>query len=157
MKSTWSIQGPFVAHRLALLNSPAWHALSGRGIKVLSRIELELLKHGGKNNGELVIPYSDFQLCGGGHKSLIARAIREAEVLGLLEIKRGRGGNGQLREASKYRLTYLPAGGAEPTDEWSKINSTQKAHEKLQTIKRKRQQSGWLQSAKLAKAISSTA
>jgi hypothetical protein len=148
-----SILGPFVPHRLALLNSCAWQALSGQGFKVLSRIELELMRHGGKDNGQLVIPYNDFQEFGAGHKPIVARAIREAEALGLLVVRRGRGGNGRKREPSKYRLTYLPANGAAPTDDWSKIASREEAQAKLQSIKPKRRQSKWFKSAQMAEVI----
>jgi hypothetical protein len=148
MKPGKTIQGPFVPHRLAILRSPAWQALSGQGLKVLDRIELEHLMHGRKDNGHLVIPYSDFLACGIGQRPMIARAIREAEVLGLLAVKRGR-----LRDPSKYRLTYVPADGADPTNDWSRITTKEEAQAKLQSARRKRPQSEWFKSARLARIL----
>jgi hypothetical protein len=127
---------PFVKHHRALLQSHAWRALSGDGHKVLSRIELEHLAHGGRNNGNLIVPYNDFEVYCVGHRRVITRGLREAEALGLLQIIRGRGGNGEFCAPNQYRLTYLPCGSDQPTDDWNEIKSIDDAMARLKSAKK---------------------
>jgi hypothetical protein len=135
---------PFVMHQRVLLESPAWRALSGDGRKVIDRIELEHLRHGGRDNGRLIVLYDDFRAYGIGHSRVINRGLREAEALGLLEIKRGRAGNGETRAANLYRLTYLSAGNQKPTDEWRQFKTIGEAKARLNDVKRSPSRSTWL-------------
>jgi hypothetical protein len=67
------------------------------------------MAHAGTANGMLVVTYDDFEEYG-IRRSSIARAIREAEALGLIFVsERGRGGNAEFRRASRYGLTWLPS------------------------------------------------
>src|SRR5262245_36039997 len=43
-----------------MLSSPAWRALTGNAMKIVMRILLEHLRHGGIENGKLPVTYSDF-------------------------------------------------------------------------------------------------
>jgi hypothetical protein len=72
MKARKTIDGPFVPHRLALLESYAWRALSREAHLALHRIEIEHLRHGGKENGALVVPYDHFLTYVGGNRRGIA-------------------------------------------------------------------------------------
>src|SRR4051794_21230259 len=54
----------FLLHYRELLESPAWLGLSPRALKVLGRLELEHLRHGGQDNGKLPVIYDDFQALG---------------------------------------------------------------------------------------------
>jgi hypothetical protein len=143
---------PFIMHTLALLNSPAWRALSGEARVLLSCIEIAQMKTGGHKNGELVVTYDEFEACGIGHRRKIVRALRDAEALGLLKIHRGRAGNGKWRQPNIYTLTYLEAEDREPTNEWASIKTIDEAKARLASVKRPRKPSKWLK-AKTAKVV----
>jgi hypothetical protein len=132
----------FVKHERCLLESPAWQVLSGDGHKLLSRIELELLRHGGRDNGCLIVTYADFIAYGIGTRRIVKRCLIEAEALGLLEIRRGN--NGDIRAANMYRLTYLPAGNQAATGEWRQFKTIEDAKAKLSSPVKSRGRSAWL-------------
>jgi len=136
--------GPFVMHTLALLNSPAWRALSREAHLLLARIEIEHMKHGGKQNGALIVPHGDLENYISGYCRVVSRALRDAEVLGLLKIRRGRAGIGKWRQPNAYRLTYLETEGQEATDEWAEIKTIDDAKARLASVKRRRRASKWL-------------
>jgi hypothetical protein len=116
------IGGQFVAHRIDMLRSPAWCALSLSARRVLDRIEIELADHGGADNGKLPVTYDDFEKYG-LHRHAIGPAMREAVALGFVEItEAGRAGNAEFRKPNLFRLTYLPTTVA-PTDEWQRIHT----------------------------------
>ncbi|WP_420414382.1 hypothetical protein [Roseibium sp.] len=120
------IDGPFVAITLEMLASPAWQALGITERRVLDRIELEHLSHGGTQNGNLIVTYDDFVQYGVSRKG-ISKALHVLEELGFLEVKvRGRGANGEARIASRYRLTAV-TGNLEPTNEWRQIKTKEEA------------------------------
>lgn len=113
-----TIHGQFIAHRVDLLESFAWASLSLAARRCLDRLEIEHAHHGAKENGNLPCTYGDFERFGVRRKS-IAPAIRELVAAGLIEIThKGRGGNAEFRQPSRYRLTYLHTRTGAPTDEW---------------------------------------
>jgi hypothetical protein len=123
------INGQFVPHRLDLIQSPAWAALSLAARRVLDRIEAEHVLHGGADNGRLAVPYRALEE-GGVRPNSITAAIREAVALGFLRITRpGRGGNREFRQPTLYRLTHLPTRDMPPTDEWTSITTDVQADE----------------------------
>jgi hypothetical protein len=142
----------FIMHTRALRDSPAWRAMSGDAHKLLGLIELEHMRHGGQKNGDLVVTYADMAKYGLGHFRICARAVREIEVLGLAEVTHGRAGNREFREPNRYRLTYLPANGKPPSDEWREIKTIEDAKARLQSIRRRRKPSPWLR-AKAGKVV----
>jgi hypothetical protein len=96
--------------------SPAWRALSFAARKVLDRIEIEHMHHGGAENGKLPVTYRNFEDAGVRRHS-VASALREVTALGFVEVTRkGYGGAAEVRAPSLYRLTYLPAWDAGPKD-----------------------------------------
>jgi hypothetical protein len=104
-----------------MLNSPAYRVLSLSAHRLISRLELELGQHGGKDNGKLPVTYEDFVEFG-MDRHTIAPAIREAVALGFIEItRRGRAGNAEFRTPSLYRICFRRVGNALPTDEWRRI------------------------------------
>jgi hypothetical protein len=119
----------YVKHRLEMLCSPAWRALSPAAKCVLERLEIEHMRHAGKNNGQLICTYQDF-VDHGIRRMSIAPAIRQLTELGFVVItQRGWRSSGHHRPAH-YRLTYVENnGGPPPTDEWSKVPPPTK-HEK---------------------------
>ena len=52
--------GQFVMHGLAMINSPAWQVLSLSARRVLDRIDIEHMRHGGAEDRCLPITYGDF-------------------------------------------------------------------------------------------------
>src|SRR5262245_66660345 len=115
-----SFGSPFAGRLIAMLRSPAYRVLSLSAHRLLARIEIELKRHGGEDNGKLPVTYEQFVEYG-IHRHAIAPAIRECEVLGFREVERGKAGNREYRKPSRYRLTYQPVGRARPTHEWQRI------------------------------------
>ena len=117
-----SIDGQYVAHRLAMLEHPAFHALSFVARRILDRIEIEHCHTGGNENGNLIVTYSDFERFGIRRKSVTA-AIAELVAFGFLEVvERGRPSAMEYRTPSKYRLTYFHTATRGPTDEWARLS-----------------------------------
>jgi hypothetical protein len=123
--------GPFVMHTREMFMSPAWRVLSLSARRLLDRIEIEMMSHGGpRSNGRLPVTHSDF-IKYGVRRNSIAAALREVVVLGFLEITvQGRGGNAAYRKASQFRLTYHQfkedRDGEvlyEPTNEWRRFDT----------------------------------
>jgi hypothetical protein len=127
--------GPFVMHTREMFMSPAWCVLSLSARRLLDRIEIEMMSHGGpRSNGRLPVTYGDF-IKHGVRRNSIASALREVVALGLLETtEQGRGGNAAYRKASQFRLTYHPfkedRDGEvlyEPTNEWRRFKNIEEA------------------------------
>ena len=117
----------FVSLRVSMLRSPAYRVLSLSARRVLDRIGIEHMAHGGAENGKLPVTYEHFAEYG-IHKDSIAPAIRECVALGFLEITEpGRAGNAEFRRPALYRLTYLYTGRANATDEWHRIKTDEEA------------------------------
>jgi len=127
-----SITGQFVAHRIEMIESPAWRTLSLSGRRVVDRIEIEHGHHGGNDNDRLPVTFEDFEDFGISHKS-VAPAIREVVALGIAKItERGRPSESDFgRHPNKFGLTYLPVRRGtrwhEPTDEWKEIKPLEEA------------------------------
>jgi hypothetical protein len=120
-KERGSINGAFAWRLVAMLESPAYRALSLSAHRVMARLEIELAHHGGKakENGNLPCPYEHFVEFG-LHRHAIAPAIRELVALGFVEVtQKGCAGNAGYRQPTLYRLTYRHSGShKETTDEW---------------------------------------
>jgi hypothetical protein len=128
-RSRPGISGQFSPRLIEMLESPAYRVLSLSAHRIISRVEIELGHHGGKDNGKLPITYDDFQAYG-IDRHAIAPAIREAEALGFIEVTvRGRAGNAEFRTPNLFRLTYRYAKGlpGDGTHEWRKIADLEQA------------------------------
>jgi hypothetical protein len=129
-----SIPSQFVPHRIEMLESPAWRALSLSGRRVIDRIEIEHGHHGGNDNERLPVTFDNFEGFGISHKS-IAPGIREAIALGLIRItERGRASESDFgRHPNYFRLTFVPVRRGSrwygPTDEWKQIKTLEEAFE----------------------------
>ena len=124
-----AIAGQFAARPIAMLESPAYRVMSRGAHQVLARIEIEHAHHGGAENGLLPVAYDHFVEYG-LHRHAVAPAIRELVALGFIEVtRRGCALNGDLRQASLYRLTYRHAKGADGdgTHEWRNIKTVEQA------------------------------
>jgi hypothetical protein len=110
-------KGAWVPHRLKMLQSPAWAALSHATKRILERLEIELMRHAGKGNGDLICTHRDFAAFGIRRRS-IAAAIQQGTALGFVEVTKMGWTSPDHSNPSRYRLTYLPTDHAHPTDEW---------------------------------------
>jgi hypothetical protein len=127
-KASHRITGQFAARTIEMLRSPAMRVLSLTGRRILDRIEIELADHRGRDNGKLPVTFADLMEFGIGNRHLIAPGIRELCALGFTELtRRGRASNGEYRTPNLFRLTYRPAGGAAPTNEWRSIATVEQA------------------------------
>ncbi|WP_038366864.1 hypothetical protein [Bosea sp. UNC402CLCol] len=128
-KKKGAIQDQFVSHERGMRESIAWRSLPCNARLVLDRLELELMAHGGRDNGKLPCTYTDFEKAGIRRKS-IALAIRQCEALGFVETThKGTQSISSFRNPSRYRLTYIY--GREPnpprTDDWKRIGTQEAA------------------------------
>jgi DNA-binding transcriptional MocR family regulator len=97
--------------------------------RVISRIEIEHASHGGSANGNLPVTKQNF-MDYGIHHDAVAPAIREAEALGFIRMKRGRGGNAEHRQPNRFFLTFALGNGPRaltPTHDWRKIKTLEEA------------------------------
>jgi hypothetical protein len=120
------INGQFAPRTIEMLRSPAMQVLSLTGRRILDRLEIELSSHGGRDNGGLPVTHDDLVEFG-IDRHAIGPALREIEVLGFVEIKRGRAGNAEFRRPNLFRLTYRPTKGGCETDEWRQIQTVEQA------------------------------
>lgn len=98
--------GAWVPHSLEMLRSPARRHLPDKARRVLDRLEVEHMEHGGFENGALVCTYSDFA-ASGIRRHKIAQAVSQCVELGFLKVTVGRRAIAQHRTPSRYRLTYV--------------------------------------------------
>lgn len=118
------IGAQFSPRRIDMLRSPAYRALSLSAHRVIDRISIEHMDHGGADNGRLPITFADFEAYG-IHRHAIAPAIREAAAVGFIEVtQQGRAGNAEWRKPNMFRLTFARSDNDrnDGTHEWMKIS-----------------------------------
>src|SRR5258708_22852840 len=120
-----------------MLESPAWRALTGNAMKVVLRIALEHLRHGGVGNGLLPVTYQDF-VRWGVRRNAIREAIVVAINLGWID-KTSTGEvpwHGDIRRPSTFALTWLPQhNGAPASNRWTRIKSDADAKAAIKAAK----------------------
>jgi hypothetical protein len=91
--------------------------------RMLLALEIECMRHGGKNNGKIIQTYDDFELHGIRRKS-VNRVIKLLVQSGIIKKKSGRPGIGGYERPNLFWLTYWPTWKgrkcAPPTNEWLK-------------------------------------
>ncbi len=101
--------------------------MSLSGHRLLARVEVELARHVGTDNGKLPVTYDDFVRYG-MHRHAIGPAIREATALGFIQVtEHGRAGNAEYRRPNLYKLTYRETAYDGPTHEWKRIETMEQA------------------------------
>ena len=124
------IDGQFAPRLIQMLESQPYRQLSLSARRVLDRLEVELAHHGGMDNGRLPVTFDDFQRYG-IDRHAIAPAIRELVALGFIEVtEHGRAGNADWRSPNRFRITYRPTKDADPTHEWKRIQTAERARAK---------------------------
>lgn len=120
---------PWIWLTQSIVESYAWRALSGGAQKVIFRIALEHMLHGGSRNGDLPVPWSDFEAYGVGSASVLP-ALEEAIAVGLIErTDPGHKAWGGFKgRAARYRLSWLPThDGQHPLKDWQRFVSLAEA------------------------------
>ncbi|WP_157861973.1 hypothetical protein [Methylobacterium sp. Leaf361] len=120
---------PWIWLTQAILESFAWRALSGGAQKVVCRVALEHMLHGGSQNGDLPVPWSDFETYGIGSASVLP-ALEEAIAVGLIQrTDPGHKAWGGFKgRAARYRLCWLPTHDGHPAVEsWRRFESLAEA------------------------------
>jgi hypothetical protein len=123
----------FIMHPREMRESPAWLALPDNARRILDRLEVEHMRHGGGENGKLPCTYTDFHNWG-IRRASVALAIRQCVALGFLEVTRpGFRSSAEFHHPSLYRLTYISGCGISPapTDDWRRIKTDEAAKEAL--------------------------
>jgi hypothetical protein len=116
------IGGQWVAHQVRMIRVLRGLSLTAR--RFLDTVEIEHCRRGGRENGRLIVTYSDFEreLGGNTNRRGIARAVRELEAAGIIKVRRGRRAFADLRLPSVYTLTFEPTyndgKAADPTHDW---------------------------------------
>jgi hypothetical protein len=141
------INEQFVYYTREMISSPAYRALSLQGRKVLRRLELEHMAHGGQDNGKLPCRYHDF-INYGCRRNGLSAALIEVEALGLAKtVTFGTRAFGNvLGKASTFLLTYLPTADGPATNDWKKFSSIEEARAAVERAQRAH--SDWLDAAK---------
>jgi len=125
MRRSWldDTGGWWIAHRLKLMVSPAWRHRPIPLVKIIERIEIEHMRHAGKENGHLIVSYDQFERHGVSRRT-INPALQLGQALGLLEIRQSGEWSGDIRQPNEYRLTYVPEKDRKaPTDEWEGVEN----------------------------------
>lgn len=129
----------FIYHTLDLMASPAWRGRSIACARLIDFLELEHARHGGKENGRRLAPYTQLVEFGIGRR-FIADAIREAEQRGLIRVECGGKKGTAITGVNRFTLTYywtkhLKNGlwdWKEKTDDWRAVKESTKigAHQR---------------------------
>jgi hypothetical protein len=106
---------------LELYRSPTWRAVSPTALRIWLCLRAVYVEAGGRCNGKLRLTFARLAEQGIRRNS-IAPALAELVAVGLIAIVRPPGRIGARLPANEYRLTDLPADGAEPTREYRCFN-----------------------------------
>ncbi|MDX0581956.1 hypothetical protein GOD01_03370 [Sinorhizobium medicae] len=129
-------QGGWMAITRDLLESAAFRSLSGNARKALDRLKVEHIGHGRTMNGQLIVPHDQFYSYG-VTAEYVADALDELEFKGLIQMSKGRAGNGTAHP-TVFRLTFdgtfdgLPA-----TNEWKRC-TMEDAKRWLEVVRKER-------------------
>src|SRR5262249_18705660 len=92
----------WIWHTLELRQSPAWRALSLNERRLLDRLEIEHMRHGGTENGNLGVSKEQFAEFGVSRR-LVSSVVAHLVALGLLVVtSHGTGGRGPAH-VNRYR------------------------------------------------------
>lgn len=118
-RKDWLHGVSWIPIRQELLQSPAWRHRPIPLARLLERLEIEHMRHAGKENGALFVSFDQFVAAGISRK-FVRPMLQLGSALGLLEVIQADNWIGDVRPPNAYRLCYLPAKGQKaPTDEWS--------------------------------------
>jgi hypothetical protein len=115
--------------------APRGPVLPGEGKTVISRIEYEHLKHGGKDNGRLPVTYEDFAEFGLSTEAAV-RGVLFAEGLGFISVTVATEIKSNIRPPNLYSLGWLPLCDMTPAARtWQKFKTVEEAQQVVDRIK----------------------
>ncbi len=100
------IDESFVQIPLKLLESDAWRNRPINCIRLMDRLIIEHIRQGGRENGNLIVTYNEFQKHGIPRK-YIKGAIKNAEELKLIRVEYGCYYDAKRKYPNKYTLTFF--------------------------------------------------
>ena len=122
-----------------LIGSPAWQKRPIHVVRLIDFLLQEHLRKSGNENGRLKAPHRQLITRAGIGSQYVAKAIRDAEDLGLIVVKHGAAKGRAMNENNLFRLTFLPTrdrgdDGAywewkHPTDDWQHFEMERDAAE----------------------------
>lgn len=117
------VKGRFVMLTYDKLNSPAWEGLSAQARAVLIQIAK---RYNGGNNGALAASARDLAAECRINKDTAAKAVKELECAGFLELAQAGAFSFKKRHAAEYRLTWLKCDqtGARASRAWKTKDAT---------------------------------
>jgi hypothetical protein len=117
----------WISYLRSMLESCAFRVLGHTAIRVMHRIEIEHMAHGGAENGRLIVTYDQFEEYGVSRNS-VGPAIRELVALGFLEITDKGIASNENGRPNRFRLTYVNVKSREqPTNEWRRVTTIEEA------------------------------
>ena len=126
-KSRNALAENWVSYPRSMLESPAFRVLGHTAIRVMHRIEVEHMAHGGAENGRLIVTYDQFEEYRVSRNS-VGPAIRELVALGFLEITEKGIASNENGRPNRFRLTYVNVKSREqPTNEWRRVMTIEEA------------------------------
>jgi len=113
---------PWIWFTREMLESDSWSAMPLYARRVVERVVLEHMSHGGAENGGLPVTYDQFEEFG-VRRATIKVAITIAVELGWIDVVQpGLRGHGSARRPTVYGLTWLPrADWTPPSNRWRTI------------------------------------
>jgi hypothetical protein len=135
-----------------MIRSPALRNMPQRAMCVVWATLDEHNKKGGKENGNLVVPYKTLKIwLGTSDKTAIALSIKQARALKLIAVIEGRFNKDGTREPTRFRVTWLPGhNNGPPTNDWREITTDEQAREILASLKKRRPKSPRFKTAELS-------
>ncbi|ACA18247.1 hypothetical protein M446_3874 [Methylobacterium sp. 4-46] len=136
-------QGHWTSLGRDLLDSHAWRAQSINCRRVIDRILLEHIGHGGLTNGALAVTHADFGRHGIRGNSVLP-AIEEAIALGLIRREReGHRAWGAFKgRAAMFGLTWFgTVDGRPPSNEWKRFGSREEAEQAAKNARQRVEES----------------
>jgi hypothetical protein len=137
----------WVWQTITLKCSPAWLHRTHRAMLVTEFLEVEHMRHGGFENGNLLAPHRQLAHIG-MRRETIADAIDE-NIARKLVVRTGGGVDPETgkRLPFRYRLTYLPTIDGPPTNEWKRYKAAAPAKSPEKVEKAKRAAARWAEAA----------
>jgi len=137
--------GPHIRVYHHLMNSPAWLALSGSGIRLWLDMRLKLTSY---NNGNIEAVFSILRHRGWRSKTTLHKALRELEAAGFIVQTRQGGIACMSRICSLYRFTDQDApeqekqriSASKATHDYRRFHSIREAHAAIQAAEANRNQ-----------------
>lgn len=118
----------FVWFTRQIMRSSAFRAMSLNARKLVDRVLIEHMDHGGAQNGELIVTYADL-VDWGIRRNSIPPAIAEVVALGILEHRPGRASHiAGKGHPQVFRISWLPTGDEPPSTKWCAFTTIEQAN-----------------------------